>query len=155
MNKQRLEHLAQWLEAGALHERITFDMDEGISFKVDDFDPDRPTDCRTACCLAGAAVQFFGDETWLAEAMRRQYSERDAFDKHLTLPFWGPYGQQRGHNNVLSKATELLGLTRAQAKSLFVPGGWLPDYNDPQWAARTIRHLIATGKVDWDATEEQ
>jgi len=52
--------------------------------------------------------------------------------------------------NVDDIAQELLGLTREQAGELFFSGFG----STPQHAASVIRHLIATGTVDWNATRE-
>ncbi len=50
--------------------------------------------------------------------------------------------------NADSSAQKILGLTNSQAMDLFFDG-----YDStPQHAAVVIRHLIATGTVDWNAT---
>lgn len=147
MNKKRLEKLAEWLEGGAKHKRLTFRMDRGYVFETKDFDPDKPTDCGVACCIAGAAMQFFAPvET--AKRVAREYKDYGWLEDQRGLDFDGKSG-------IGERAAELLNLTPEQAHHLFVPSRlFLSDYNDPAWAARTIRHLIATGEVDWEATRE-
>jgi hypothetical protein len=149
MNTERLTKLAEWLEAGATHERITFDMQCGVTFNDDgdgrafvegtkDFE-----DCRTTCCIAGAAVQFFADQETL-DALRDDFNAK--YEEELT---W---------TNVFEQAADLLGLSYQEAEDLFTPdvslGGTLKCFSDPAWAARTIRHLISTGEVDWEATAQ-
>lgn len=149
MNTERLEHLARWLEGGAQHARVRFDMTTGYELIAEEFNPDAPSDCGAVCCIAGAAVQFFATDQ---EKLERHAAfkiglEEDDEDEPLD---W---------RVVFDQAQDLLELSREQAAELFVPGnggeitdyaGTLHSYNDPAWAARTIRHLIATGEVDWD-----
>ncbi|MBS7457714.1 hypothetical protein [Coralloluteibacterium stylophorae] len=157
MNLDRLDTLARWLEDGAKHERITFDMTKGIAIKTTElFDPEKPTECGSSCCIAGAAVQFFGDLSDLDPYMvarRLEEERRYGDDAEEEVQFrWG---------DIMDDAAELLGLTPGQARALFEPGMhpiWpytYEEYNDPAWAARTIRHLMATGEVSWAATEKQ
>lgn len=146
MNIERLTKLAEWLEAGAKHERITFDMTRGLAFKItEDFDPSKAAACATSCCIAGAAVQFFGNVDELVAA------------DPLPQPHWHRV-EEFAWWRVRDEAELLLDLDYTKATSLFEPhcvyGGGLDDYNDPAWAARTIRRLIATGEVDWEATRE-
>ncbi len=154
MNIERLDYLATWLENGAKHERITFDLEYGISIKSEDFDPDAPTECKTSCCIAGAAVQFFSEAQELV----------DLFRQHGPVEYdmWGDADDNSLDWRVIfARGKELLGLTHEQALDLFTPdnNGVTPTsfnlgfYNDPAWAARTIRHLIKTGEVDWEATD--
>ncbi|QWF18679.1 hypothetical protein [Lysobacter capsici] len=150
MNTERLTTLAQWLEAGAKHEKITFDITRGILVKnIDEFDPSKPTECQTTCCIAGACVQFYGDMSDLVEeADDRTYRNGNT-----------PVPAELTWRDVRDQAAQLLGLSDSTAMRLFSPelffGGDLKDYNDPAWAARTIRHLIATGESDWTATRAQ
>lgn len=89
-----------------------------------------PSSCGTACCIAGAAALLYGgiDPASLAA--------------------------------VDSIAESVLGLTPAQGGDLF----WVDAVNFSEidleditlaWAARTIRNLIATGEVDWNATRSE
>ena len=54
MNIERLNIIAEWLEAGAPHK----DGVDGFDMR----DWKRYTDCGTMCCIAGTAYQFFGGE---------------------------------------------------------------------------------------------
>jgi hypothetical protein len=130
MHIERLDEIASWLEDGAPHRG-----------KVHEFNMVRfikpINECGTACCIAGVAVQFH------RKKMRKKQYE-DQFD---------------GYSNsipVFAKAKNLLGLTEDVADQLFAMSNteyFLEDV-DPAWAARCIRNLIETGKVDWDSTRE-
>lgn len=149
MNRERLIELAEWLEAGAPHKDGVdkFDMEVGIAY----------SSCGTACCIAGAATQFFGGERGkeLAREAREDYEVEVEFDEYARgeACFYGSRGP-------LSYAIELLELDTDQARSLFIPrdsvDGIEFDNNQitPEWAGRTVRHLIETGKVDWRATKD-
>lgn len=135
LDLQRLETIALWLEAGAPeHGPVKrFDMAAGITAPSTSA---RAT-CNTACCIAGAAVQFF-EARWAA----RQPLEAGIMD-------W---------RALAARARMALGLSEAQASVLFEPdfahGGRMDRYSDPAWAARTVRHLMATGVADWEAAAE-
>lgn len=93
--------------------------------------------CQTCACVAGETLVLFQPDT------------------PITLPA------------VQHKAAALLGLMGDQSEHLFVPReyedavdedtdepdvlpeGWLMTDVKPDQAARVIRHLIATGNVDW------
>ena len=79
--------------------------------------------CGTVCCIGGYVQERFAS-------------------------YVGP-GEGLGY----AGAGALLGLDPIQSCHLFDPYPKL-DLGDvtPRWAARTIRHLIATGTVDWNAT---
>lgn len=160
MDNERLAKLAEWLEGGAKHERITFDMRRGFMRKLltpevvnEDYDPKNPkhNQCATSCCIAGMAVQLFNepDETFAnyiegtSRLRRMSYMEGDE-----TEVSW---------DTIRTKASNLLGADTDETEYLFRPDHryWrfeLEEFNDPAWAARTIRHLIETGDVDWAAT---
>lgn len=140
MNVERLTRLAEWLEAGAPHERIKFDMTSGILVSVTEgFDPSKPSACNTSCCIAGATVEFYGNVDALATT-------------HGYATFYhDPKFRELGWNEVRDEAEKLLGLEWDVAEDLFVPAD-LEEVNDPAWAARTIRHLIVTGEVNWELT---
>lgn len=147
MNVERLTKLAEWLENGAPHENITFDMTTTIKFKV--FNPEDEHEtarCGTVCCIAGAAVQFFHEdfEHFVWCGIRRGYVTGDANEDEYSWSL------------VSDEAMRLLDLPDGTAKRLFAPsfGAELIRFSDPAWAARTIRHLIATGEVDWQATRQ-
>lgn len=153
MNKPRLIEIMQWLEDGAMHENVTFNMCKGLIIESLPFDTKAPATCRSTCCIAGAAVQFF-EPDWALD----QVSE-DNLGNELRFT---------GNNGVFWRARDLLGLTDEQARKLFTPvhgtgNGFsscavgermYAEFNDPKWAARTIAYLLATGKVDWEATRE-
>lgn len=153
MNKPRLIEIMQWLEDGARHENVAFDMRKGLIIESLPLDTKAPTTCSSTCCIAGAAVQFF-EPDWALD----QVSEDNL---GAELRFAGNYG-------VFGHARDLLGLTDEQARKLFTPVHGTGDgfssfaagestyaeFNDPKWAARTIAYLLATGKVDWEATRE-
>lgn len=160
MDIERLTKLAEWLENGAKHERISFDMREGIVVrKVEDVDPSSPDTCQTACCLAGAATQFF-DPAWVERMWGDVWmGDRPAFFSEYSLyedddPTYSTDNTPIAFGGISGHAQDLLDLSWTQAHSLFTPGNFDADYNDPAWAARVIRRLIATGKVDWDAEKE-
>lgn len=139
MNVDRLTKLAEWLEAGAKHERIAFDMLHGISFVGASPHPSTVTSCNSSCCIAGASVQFFGNVEALAEA-DESFGARGYQTTHIDFDL------------IHGEAAALLDLPWQQSCELFLPGESLHEFNDPAWAGRTIRHLIATGEVDWEAT---
>jgi hypothetical protein len=144
MNIERLTKLAEWLEGGALHQTIIFDMSKGVSFtEVIPHDPQASIECGTSCCIAGAAVQMFND----LPALFLGQEERGYLSNYGREIEWRVVGQE---------ARELLELSVDQAERLFEPhlhhDHTIYYFNDPAWAARVIRHLIATGNVDWNGT---
>lgn len=156
MNIERLTRLAEWLEGGAMHHRINFDMNKGISIEEVPPTVEELSACGTSCCIAGAAVQFFDEDfdEWLRGMIAPTDDELEAVAGTETEVGW---------YSVLVKARRLLELSEKQAESLFEPHarhdrftdrGDLAYYNDPDWAARVIRNLIATGAVDWEGTKE-
>jgi hypothetical protein len=127
-----LDKVATWLEAGAPHtstaagrEIAEFDMQLGVV----------PQDsCGTACCIAGAVVQF----------------------ENLGNPDntgWIPF---HGYDGVGQLAKDALELNYDQSQSLFLPwndfvgeGVQESDFSDPALAALVVRHFMKTGVVDW------
>ena len=150
MNIELLTKIAEWLEGGAKHQTMQFDMTTGITFNEEEFDPDDATECQSSCCIAGAAVQFHGETQGLVDTMFEQDEQLEGGE----MPWW----------MVREKAADALGLDRLVARGLFDPAnydengrevfglGRLSEYNDPAWAARVIRKLIATGNIDWVGT---
>lgn len=65
---------------------------------------------------------------------------------HTNLLFGGP------RHGGFAIAGDLLGLGKNQTWALFLPQGWDTDrsLNDRARAARVLRHLAATGIVDWE-----
>lgn len=127
MNAERLTAIAEWLEAGAP------ERDGVAGFDMRDFIDRRS--CGTYCCIAGAAVAMFEPSLFLNNN-----------------PYTGD-----------TLATEILDLDEDTADALFYALGastdamdWSPAVvaDDAAWAARCVRKLIATGKVDWPGTRE-
>lgn len=135
MNHNLLHRIATWLEAGAPHgtapNNIGFNM--GVAYgesweawRDGEYDEEG---CGSACCIAGAAIQFAG----------------------VVMPEQGNQADKRGP--IYRKAAALLDLPMDVASDLFFPdeyqiaGNW--DRIRPQEAAKVIRHLQATGRTDW------
>lgn len=127
MNVERLTALAEWLEAGGKPNGVK------ATFRMSTWFTPHAFDCGTACCIAGSAVLKFGT----ADECSKLYNGR-------LSPNWIP-----------NAAKEVLGLDAVQATRLFVPSFLDLGKIDAAWAARTIRHLIDTGKVDWAITKRQ
>lgn len=127
LNVERLSELADWLEAGAPHKHITFKMNHFIDPKLIDSTKPCTKDniCGTACCIAGAATMFYHPEVF-----------------HV-------YTDVVMDVNYHDLAREALGLNDDQARQLFYANLSDLDYITPEWAAKVIRNLIKTGKVDW------
>lgn len=117
------EPVLAWLDAGAQHENgVGFNMAHFRTPSAYDY---ADTSCGTACCIAGALAQFNGIKT---------------------CP------QAVGGIGDVARA---LGMTPEQEHYLF----WGTDVNDepfvelesitPSMAAKTIRHFLATGEVEW------
>ena len=162
--RKALIEVAEWLERGAPHVRIsgTFDIhhfDMEYSVEPDHYSEELNT-CGTACCIAGAVCQFnmLGGE--------KERTENGA------LPFFGNYtwDEMKGEvvpttKGALDLATEHLGLSDQAAQELFVP--WehfdlhydafedLGVYSDTKLAAKVVRNFLATGVVDWNIDREQ
>lgn len=156
MNKKRLAEIATWLEGGAKHERLNFDMAKGIFVRTDEEVPLDQVDlskCSTSCCIAGAAVEFAhpNDVGYLHSLLAG--GEADSDDA-------GNSGYQGVWGMISDEARELLDLDYSTANELFRPDeygngpyGDLESYSNPAWAARVIRKLIKTGEVDWEGTQ--
>jgi hypothetical protein len=134
MNVEPLEAIARWLEAGTPHKDgvVGFNMSMGIVRGA----------CGTTCCIAGAACEFFS-------TVRPSSS--------FFYASWSLY--------VAPEAKKILGLSDFEAHALFFgpnPAEFegVSDRREaqsvtPAWAARCIRRLIATGKVDWQGTRDE
>lgn len=135
-----LDRVAKWLEAGAPHVVVDndgrrldgFDMEYGVT----------QAQCGTSCCIAGAVYQF------------QQLGE-----PKNTANFWNEVsprakdflvGQYDGEDHTEEQRDELAKLFLPWEYYETEDGGKQSDhFNDTANAARVIRHLIATGYVDW------
>lgn len=147
LNIAALDRVAKWLEAGAPHTATPggipvtgFDMSRGVAIDG----------CGTVCCIAGAVCQFEGVTN---AAVAGMLAAREGNWGELC---WG------GTGGVAMQAQEILGLTSEQADSLFTPEGYSSDEWEDGYrlltaalAARVIRHLIATGDVNWELQDDQ
>ena len=160
MNIANLEFIAEWLEAGAPHRGKVKSFDMSVGVKIDALDVVRKEDgsldvpaCGTACCIAGAATQFFND---FDESIIRSAID-GVYDNFVSA--------EADWDEVFHEARDLLGLTHKQACELFVPIGTDDDsifpnwetsgkqwheFNKPDLAAKVIRNLIETGEVNWE-----
>ncbi len=151
MNKQRLIELAEWLEAGAPHKYITFDMNKGLFIEAQEAeDLSDINRCETSCCIAGAAVMFFNDP--------QEMLKREMFAYHMNAEDVLARGGEMELNfaNVMDEAMELLDIGPEDAAELFRPRALtLDEVNDPQLAAKVIRNFIATECVAWRELMEE
>lgn len=139
VDKSRLSTIACWLEGSAVHPSARFDMSRNAIRFDDVFSGDRPTPVEimmssgVACDIAGASVLFFGNV--------------------LTVGSW--ICGIPASPEINRQARVILGLDEETAARLFHPdrisGRRRSEYTRA-WAARTIRRLISTGVVDWEAT---
>lgn len=127
MNIENLTEIAEWLEASAPPQNGS------AGFCMNYFADE--TLCGTIHCICGAAVQF--------EAFRQRVSAEDIEVLH--------------GGDIVEAGAYLLGLSLKDAYSLFYPTnhpfvvyGRIP----PEYAARVIRNLMATGKVEWNLPEQ-
>lgn len=159
--RERLEYLATWLEGGARHETVSFDLTTGIRIDSAPMDPNKPATCGTSCCIAGATTQFFMDpDDWVRrfniEGVTRLFAAKGWFGSKF-------YEEERELDwaGVEYKAGQLLSLSEDQRIHLFSPQRWyvgdraLSHFNDAAWAARVIRHYLATGVIDWNVTRPE
>lgn len=175
MQTERLLALANWLEGGAKHKLkihgrdVVFDMAKGIQVMAEFGEDFEPNSCATACCVAGAAVEFFMPEK--AAALLHDIHDKlnnrigvDEFDKYDELDW--DWEAQVGWDEVGKTAQALLGLSAKQAHMLFKPADSseeheyetdefdeFTNYTDPAWAARVIRRGVATGDFNWNHPE--
>ncbi|ATN92850.1 hypothetical protein QGX11_gp087 [Pseudomonas phage PPSC2] len=143
-NVESLIKVAEWLEDGAKH----VELDSG--HKLDGFDIEHSItsygDCGTACCIAGALVQFQN----LVKLEQAVSNQTDFFDTE------GEEGEVV--EGVMTLAKNHLGIEHTDAEKLFLP--WdhfgsetFHEFSDPDRAAKVIRHYIETGAVNWDLFE--
>lgn len=121
IHKARLEALANWLEKGGESPHIQFGMYTYLTLLDEDGNEtfDENQACGSVCCMAGALAQTFGNIK-------------------TTI---------HGHG-IFDVARELVGLNLNDAVDLFVPALDLHSIT-PRQAARVVRHLLATGEIDW------
>lgn len=129
-----LVRVAEWLENGAKHVVVgrtgreigLFDMEYGV----------QPTSCGTACCIAGAVYQF--------EGLQGAENHADFFREV------GPQAKA-----LIKGALPFSGDEDDALDALFMPWDFFDydyteEFSSPARAAKVIRHLLATGIVDWD-----
>ncbi len=139
MDRKKLEAyfapVLAWLDAGAPHKVVGFSDNLGFNMNhfVSSFAEDhKGNECGTACCIAGAVTLF--------------NKMRDVFTSPETVGF-------------------RLGMDKDDAAELFYANAYCAEGdfgfdNDkfesisPDHAARTIRHYLATGVVDWALNEQ-
>ena len=152
MNTTRLAKIAEWLEAGGWDGVRGFDIRESLAFSK--MDPCSPRDYLSQedhyCAIEGAAVSLFGDIENVASTCK------ESPDGGWIADEWA----------VIVEAASVLGLDIDTAVALFLPARRInysgqitrsvniDTYNDPAWAARVIRKLIAVGVVDWPGCAE-
>ena len=138
MNKKKLLEIAKWLEAGAKPKCgvVKFDMSDFVWPRKQKKDG---SVCGTAACIAGTAcVWEHGPE------LGHKIATNDI-------------GVFERYGGAFEEGQRILGLTYTQAMDLFYGGSSVSgsiELSDitPKWAARCIRKLVKTGKVDWIGT---
>lgn len=136
VGRERLSKVQQWLESGAPHMEVV-DGEENL-LPVTHFDMyetvGRADDCGTACCIAGAVIQFNEPMDVRHQAFSPNY-----------------------YTGVGEKAAGLLGISQTDADMMFVPQDVEWGTITPEVAGKMLNTYLATGVVDWvaaGATEE-
>ena len=131
MNIERLNIIAEWLEAGAPHKNGVVGFYMPVFFREDN-------ECGTIACIGGCAVQWWGDEKLLKDYWKHKEKENVAnllrldVDTANALFYPDSYPEDRdGKGPLLNRLEEVT----------------------PAWAARCIRKLMETGEVDWVGTQ--
>lgn len=133
MNEQRLMLIADWLDAGARHPNIQFDMRHTIELRAENDrvieEPSEhwvrsPRHCHA--CIAGVAAMTYSPiETTLA------------------------FSVNTDRKSIFNIARKALDLTHTEALQLFVPYVGLPyEKITPKMAAAAIRSFVATGVIN-------
>lgn len=139
--RDALEKVAQWLEAGAPHVLLDvtgrrldgFDMEYGVTQAA----------CGTSCCIAGAVYQFEG--LGHNGSYASFWSDVNPIAKDFLV---GEYSFD--DDNISEQRDELA--------KLFLPWDYYENeygenesrhFNDTERAAKVVRHLLATGYIDW------
>lgn len=150
----RLKKLAEWLEIQAECRttppgEVMFDMGTWRSENEK-----APEVCGTAACIGGSAELLFNPPTMFRVPPPSDPDDVPAIEIAMGKP------RVQGENQQLpdgwKSANDLLGLSPTQSHDLFYM------YNSDRfevddvagnaaWAARVVRRLIKTKKVDWDA----
>lgn len=152
MNRERLLGIAHWLDGGAIHEKVSFNMADGIIIReAQEFNSSQVATCQTACCIAGAAVQFYDhpENMDVRDTSNDMHGELRTVEERDFRP-----GKNIAINwkQVKREATSLLDISEHEAAALFTPTGMEGAYVNTPWvAAAVIRHFVATGRVEWYA----
>lgn len=134
--RMALVAVAEWLEAGAPHKVL------GNGLQVSEFNMEHvvtvSASCGTSCCIAGAVCQFQG------LGLKHRYRDGGL--------------EWMGENGGSELARNFIGLTEREAAELFAPWNYFEgdseSYNSAHRGAAVIRHLLATGIVDWDRFDD-
>lgn len=125
--KERILDLADIIEKAKIN----------VKFSMGDWVEDHGgLNCQTAACIAGYAVCAAHGEDRAKQAVFRPEGRLKLFP---------------GHRGIQDEAARILGLTEEQSDQLFVMDGWdhpMEKVTKKQ-AAKVLRHLAETGKVDW------
>lgn len=138
MNITAIHTLAETLENLPPEKKVGFNMGTYHHDLASDFGPMETNvghQCGTVACIAGWASMFLREDgTGLLQRPRRE----------IDIPAFDDLG------------AHLLGLDENQANSLFEPMNYEFENADIDWgqitpaqAAKVLRHLAATGEVDW------
>ena len=143
MNVEALMKVVYWLENGT--PEVDFNMNYGIVYTMKDPDAEfieKDNICKTTCCIAGYVAHTMNNP--LEDCFSTlEYSHNKLWAAGKKEAFYGTEGNWTGTKEV---AMDILGLEYDVATELFenYPLGIAPN-----GAAKVIRNLIETGKVDW------
>lgn len=154
--KKALARVAKWLEDGAPHV-ITDNLGRVLSSFNMEYGVDN-TECGTACCIAGAVVQFEG---------------LGNLNEDNSMPFfrsWGADGVEVEFNRLcglpedssalapLTLPWEYFDVIMTDEEEQDIDDFVISEssfFSDTKAAAATIRHLIATGEIDWSVGDPE
>lgn len=147
--KKALVKVAEWLEAGAPHVRIS---EEGR--RLDSFDMEygviHSNSCGTSCCVAGAICQF--EELGRLKGMDLSFFGDNGVAKYATMLLLGK-DYPDGTFSVISGPRDLDALFCPWYHFAPIDGeNECEAYNNTADAAKVIRHYIATNEIDWAIT---
>lgn len=126
MNKERILALADTIEKAANVVPTRYTNDKLIP--LDSFDMGT-FKCGTAGCICGWALQVY-DPGRIGEIMDNP----------------GPFDRAQ---EWVEAGAEVLGISVDQGHVLFMPEDYIMDYVTAHDAAQALRHLAATGEVNW------